>query len=174
VKTVYLMYETIPLPVISSGGIMPLEDTAKAATASMSREIFLGRGNTGLFNAFHLSRFAANAPPQPSAAPPMGEPSFNGAVWTLIFFTQISILSFYTGTPPPQAVPLPSKEGRLGAFCGEAAGPQLSMLLSTLSLSCSLREGVRQRRRCMRRSRRPATNRKPALRFPEVRVFCRF
>ena len=107
------MYETIPLPVISSGGIMPLEDTAKAATATRSREIFLVVGNTGLFNAFHLSRFAANAPPQPSAAPPMGEPSFNGAVWTLIFFTQISILSFYTGTPPPQAVPLPSKEGRL-------------------------------------------------------------
>ena len=141
-KTVYLMYETIPLPVISSGGIMPLEDTAKAATATRSREIFLVVGNTGLFNAFHLSRFAANAPPQPSAAPPMGEPSFNGAVWTLIFFTQISILSFYTGTPPPQAVPLPSKEGRLGAFCGEAAGTQLSTLksqLSTLSFQCSHR-----------------------------------
>ena len=60
-------------------------------------------------------RFAANAPPQPSAAPPMGEPSFNGAVWTLIFFTQISILSFYTGTPPPQAVPLP--------FAGAAYAP---------------------------------------------------
>ena len=133
-KTVYLMYETIPLPVISSGGIMPLEDTAKAATATRSREIFLVVGNTGLFNAFHLSRFAANAPPQPSAAPPMGEPSFNGAVWTLIFFTQISILSFYTGTPPPQAVPLPSKEGRLGAFCGEAAGTQLSNLNSQLFL----------------------------------------
>lgn len=72
-KTVYLMYETIPLPVISSGGIMPLEDTAKAATATRSREIFLVVGNTGLFNAFHLSRFAANAPPQPSAAPPVGQ-----------------------------------------------------------------------------------------------------
>ena len=138
-KTVYLMYETIPLPVISSGGIMPLEDTAKAATATRSREIFLVVGNTGLFNAFHLSRFAANAPPQPSAAPPMGEPSFNGAVWTLIFFTQISILSFYTGTPPPQAVPLPSKEGRLGAFCGGAAGTQLSMLLSNLSFQDPIR-----------------------------------
>ena len=48
------------------------ENIVKAATASRSREIFLGRGNTGLFNAFHISRFAANAPPQPSAAPPMG------------------------------------------------------------------------------------------------------
>ena len=131
-----------PAPVISSGGNMLHENTVKIATASRSREIFLGRGNTGLFNAFHLSRFAANAPPQPSAAPPMGEPSFNGVVWTLIFFTQISILSFYTGTPPPQAVPLPSKEGRLGAFCGEAAGTQLSTLksqLSTLSFQCSHR-----------------------------------
>ena len=41
------MYEAIPLPVISSGGIMPLEDTAKAATATRSREIFLVVGNTG-------------------------------------------------------------------------------------------------------------------------------
>jgi hypothetical protein len=81
-----------PAPVISSGGIMLLENIVKADTAARSREIFLVVGNTGLFNAFHLSRFAANAPPQPSAAPPMGEPSFNGAVWTLIFFTQISIL----------------------------------------------------------------------------------
>ena len=45
-KAVYLMYETIPLPVISSGGIMLLEDTVKTATALMSREIFLLDGNT--------------------------------------------------------------------------------------------------------------------------------
>ena len=72
-KAVYLMYETIPLPVISSGGIMLLEDTVKTATASMSREIFLGRGNTGLFNAF--SCFAAPASarrihPLPFGLPP--------------------------------------------------------------------------------------------------------
>ena len=156
-KTVYLMYETIPLPVISSGGIMPLEDTAKAATATRSREIFLVVGNTGLFNAFHLSRFAANAPPQPSAAPPMGEPSFNGAVWTLIFFTQISILSFYTGTHPPEGKrvtgfsvacgslriqfpchrkrsPLPLKREGCGCFGGGAAGTQISTLKSQIFL----------------------------------------
>ena len=61
--------------VISSGGSMLLEDTAKAATASMSREIFLGRGNTGLFNAF--SCFAAPAStrwihPLPFGLPPFG------------------------------------------------------------------------------------------------------
>ena len=57
-KTVYPMYETIPLPVISSGGIMLLEDTVKIATASMSREIFLVVGNTGFF---YLSCSAAPA-----------------------------------------------------------------------------------------------------------------
>ena len=62
-------------PVISSGGIMLLEDTVKTATASMSREIFLGRGNTGLFNAF--SCFAAPASsrrihPLPFGLPPFG------------------------------------------------------------------------------------------------------
>jgi hypothetical protein len=151
------MYETIPLPVISSGGIMLHEDTVKTATASMSREIFLAVGNTGLFNAFHLSRFAANAPPQPSAAPPMGEPSFNGVVWTLIFFTQISILSFYTGTHPPEGKrvtgfsvacgslriqfpchrkrsPLPLKREGCGCFGGGAAGTQISTLKSQLFL----------------------------------------
>ena len=64
-----------PVLVISSGGSMLLEDTAKAATASMSREIFLGRGNTGLFNAF--SCFAAPASsrrihPLPFGLPPFG------------------------------------------------------------------------------------------------------
>ena len=62
-----------PAPVISSGGIILHENTVKIATASRSREIFLVVGNTGLFNAFHLSRFAANAPPQPSAAHPTGK-----------------------------------------------------------------------------------------------------
>ena len=38
-KTVYLMYETIPLPVISSGGIMLHENIVKAATAARSPEI---------------------------------------------------------------------------------------------------------------------------------------
>ena len=44
------MYETIPLPVISSGGSMLLENIVKAATAARSREIFLAFGNTGLFS----------------------------------------------------------------------------------------------------------------------------
>lgn len=44
------MYKTIPLPVISSGGIMLLENIVKAATAARSREIFLAFGNTGLFS----------------------------------------------------------------------------------------------------------------------------
>ena len=68
------MYETIPLPVISSGGSMLLEDTAKAATASMSREIFLGRGNTGLFNAF--SCFAAPASSRRIHPPGLWPPPF--------------------------------------------------------------------------------------------------
>ena len=75
------MYETIPLPVISSGGSMLLEDTAKAATASMSREIFLGRGNTGLFNAF--SCFAAPASSRRIHPLPFGlPPSLRGALAT--------------------------------------------------------------------------------------------
>ena len=37
-----------PVLVISSGGSMLLGDTVKTATASRSREIFLGLGNTGL------------------------------------------------------------------------------------------------------------------------------
>ena len=41
--------------------------------ASMSREIFLAFGNTGFFIFIFLSRFAANAPPQPSAAHPTGK-----------------------------------------------------------------------------------------------------
>jgi hypothetical protein len=73
VKTVYLMYEAIPLPVISSGGIMPLEDTAKAATATRSREIFLVVGNTGLF---YPSCFAAPASSRRIHPPAFGLPPF--------------------------------------------------------------------------------------------------
>ena len=68
------MYEAIPLPVISSGGSMPLEDTAKAATAAMSREIFLVLGNTGLFSP--LSCFAAPASSRRIHPPAFGRPPF--------------------------------------------------------------------------------------------------
>jgi hypothetical protein len=70
-KTVYPMYETIPLLVISSGGSMLHEDAAKIATASMSREIFLGLGNTGLF---YLPCFAAPASSRRIHPPAFGRP----------------------------------------------------------------------------------------------------
>ena len=159
------MYEAIPLPVISSGGSMLDDSTSKnrysfdeSRNLSWAREYrafqrlpsqpLRGKctpsafGSSPYGKATHYDLCVASLLQIVFAATPMGEPSFNGVVWTLIFFTQISILSFYTGTPPPQAVPLPSKEGRLGAFCGEAVGTQLSTLksqLSTLSFQCSHR-----------------------------------
>jgi hypothetical protein len=66
------MYEAIPLPVISSGGIILLEDTAKIATALMSREIFLVVGNTGLFNpsaALQFPPLRGGSIPRPLAVP---------------------------------------------------------------------------------------------------------
>ncbi len=58
-------------PVISSGGIMQLEDTVKTATASRSREIFLAVGNTD-FSPSQLLRSSrlCEADPSPGLWPP--------------------------------------------------------------------------------------------------------
>jgi hypothetical protein len=119
------MYEAIPLPVISSGGTMLHEDTVKNRYSfEESRNLSRGReyrafqrlpsqplrgkctpsafGSSPYGKATHYDLCVASLLQIVFAATPMGEPSFNGAVWTLIFFTQISILSFYTGTHPPE------------------------------------------------------------------------
>lgn len=152
---------------------MPLEDTAKAATATRSREIFLVVGNTGFFSpqllcssrlyevdpsprlwpaAVWLKRTESNFSRCAATHPPKGKATHcilsrlrlltarlsathnNLSVASLL---QIVFAAVTAVRCAPQAVPLPSKEGRLGAFCGEAAGTQLSMLLSTLSFQCS-------------------------------------
>ena len=100
-KTVYLMYETIQLPVISSGGIMPLEDTAKAATATRSREIFLVVGNTG-FSPPQLLRSSRlfEADPSPGLWPPpfgLKGRRFDGQAKRLLYSGQI--WTSYAGCP---------------------------------------------------------------------------
>ena len=59
-----------PVLVISSGGSMLLGDTVKTATASRSREIFLGLGNTGLrpSAALQLPPLRGGSIPRPLAA----------------------------------------------------------------------------------------------------------
>lgn len=61
-----------PVLVISSGGSMLLGDTVKTATASRSREIFLGLGNTGLSlpQLLRSSRLF-EADPSPGLWPPL-------------------------------------------------------------------------------------------------------
>ena len=61
-----------PAPVISSGGIMLLENIVKADTAARSREIFLVVGNTGLFSpsaASQLPPLRGGSIPRPLAVP---------------------------------------------------------------------------------------------------------
>ena len=48
-KTVYLMYETIPPPSFRAVAACFMRIQSRIATATMSREIFLVFGNTGLF-----------------------------------------------------------------------------------------------------------------------------
>ena len=132
---------------------MLLGDTVKTATASRSREIFLGLGNTGLSlpQLLRSSRlFEADPSPALRAT----------AVWTKRIE---SIFSRCAATPPPEGKathcilsrlrlltnavrcapltrsPLPCKQGRAN-FCGEAAGPQCFTQISILSQSCRLLE----------------------------------
>ena len=96
-----MMYETIPLPVISSGGTMLRETIAQNRYSyDESRNLSCVRE----YRAFQNPSVACGA----------------------------SI-----GTPPPQAVPLPSKEGRLG--CTATAKPWgLNVSPNSLSLEMTI------------------------------------
>ena len=90
-----------PAPVISSGGIMLHEDTAKITTASRSREIFLVVGNTG-FSPPQLLRssrlFEADPSPGlwPSAVWPKRK-AFDGQAKRLLYSGQT--WTSYAGCP---------------------------------------------------------------------------
>jgi hypothetical protein len=72
--------------------------------------------------ASNFSRYAATHPPEGKA--------------THCILSRLRLLTNAVRCAPLTRSPLPCKQGRV-IFCGSAAGPQLSMLLSNLSLSCS-------------------------------------
>ena len=110
-----------PAPVISSGGSMLLGDTVKTATASRSREIFLGLGNTGLSlpQLLRSSRlFEADPSPALRAT----------AVWPKRIESNFSRCA---ATHPPLTRPpsLASKGGLIFAAKLRGLNSQISMLL---------------------------------------------